>query len=336
MNTTFRRFAKNLCVTVAVPAIAYALIMLLCRAAGVESFGVGSDWHNILLNTTYTGMIALAMSYNLTSGRFDFSIGSVMVLTIIISGTLALEYDLGPAMMLLIAVAAGAALGAVSGLVYVSLRLPPMIVSLGIAMIYEALGFLMNNGGGVKMMGKFNLLVFAREPNNLILMGAVLIALVYLLNYTKFGYNTRSLASGQKNAVDVGINEKRNAVGCYVLAGVLMAFAGLIYISQYGTLSPSTGLDSSSYFMGAFLPMFIGGSMARFSDRNIGVVIGAFIQACITSAFAKLGLSSSVQTVLNGVIVLLFLVYSTNQYKIAAHRRHMEKKRRAQEAQAAG
>jgi ribose transport system permease protein len=333
-NANLKRFGINACVTVAVPAIVYAVILLVCRAAGADTFGVGSDWRNILLNTTYTGMIALAMSYNLTSGRFDFSIGSVLILSAICGGTWAMRYNLGPWGMFAASVAVGAALGLVSGLAYVLLRLPPMIISLGIAMVYEALGFLMNGGGGVKMMGRFDLLIFAKEPNNLIFMGLVLLGLIYLLNFTGFGYNTVSLTNGQKNAVDVGINENRNAVACYVLAGVLMAMAGLIYISQYGTLTPSTGLGSASYFMGAFLPMFIGGSMARFSDRNIGIVIGAFIQACITSMFAKLGFSSSVQTVLNGVIVLLFLVYSTNRYRIFEFRAQNEKRRRALASQA--
>lgn len=318
--------------TIAVPAIVYAIILLVCRAVGTPNalrFGIGSDWHNILLNTVYTGTIALAMSYNLTSGRFDFSVGSVLVLSAIVGGTIALRLHFGPFMMLVSMVAVGALLGLISGLVYVLLRLPPMIVSLGLAMIYEAFGFLVNKGAGLRMMGRSDLLIYAKEPNNLILIACILAVLVFLLNYTKFGYNTRALGSGQKNAVDVGINENRNAVTCYVIAGVLLALAGAVYVSQYGAISPEMGLSSSSYFMGAFLPIFIGGALARFSDRNIGIIIGAFIQACLTSAFAKLGFSSSLQMVLNGVIVLLFLVYASNQYKIFEFRQHREKRQRA-------
>ena len=50
----------------------------------------------------------------------------------------------------------------------------------------------------------------------------VLLILSYILGYTKFGYNSKALKTGQKNAVDVGINEKLNAVLCYVIAGGLM------------------------------------------------------------------------------------------------------------------
>lgn len=331
MKNKAMKIGRNILITLGIPALVYGLMWLICRAFGAQGFGVGSDWNNILLNTTYTGLIALAVSYNLTSGRFDFSVGSVLILATIIAGTLAKEYGLGPIEMLGIALAVGAVLGFVSGLIYVLLGLPPMVVSLGVAMLYEAFGFMINKGGGVKLMGKTSLLVFARVPNNLILVGVILIFLIYLLNMTKFGYNTNSLRTGQKNAVDVGINEKRNAVACYMLAGVLMGAAGMIYISQYGTIAPSTGLSSSSYIMSAFLPMFIGDAMKRYSDRNIGVILGAFIQACITSCFSKLGLGNSVQLVLNGVIVLVFLVYTSNQHKIFQRIQHKQKLALAQQ-----
>lgn len=330
MSQKLLKIGRGALVTLGVPALVYALIWLVCLAFGAGGFGVGNDWNNILLNTSYTGLIALAVSYNLTSGRFDFSVGSVLILSTILAGSAATSYGLGPVGMLCVALAAGAVLGAISGLLYVLLRLPPMIVSLGVAMLFEAAAFLYKSGG-IKLMGKNDLLVYARWPNNFILLGVILLVLVYLLNFTKFGYNTNSLRSGQKNAVDVGINEKRNAVACYILAGVLMGAAGMIYLSQYGTIAPSTGLSSSSYIMSAFLPMFIGDAMKRYSDRNIGVIVGAFIQACITSGFSKLGLSNSVQQVLNGAIVLVFLVYASNQYKIFQLRQNREKKKRAEQ-----
>lgn len=329
MRKKVLRVGRNILITLGVPALVYGLMWLLCLAFGASGYGVRNDWRNILLNTTYTGLIALAVSYNLTSGRFDFSVGSVLILSTIVAGTLASKNSLGPIAMLAVSISLGAILGAVSGLAYVLLRLPPMIVSLGVAMLYEAIGFMLNKSGGIKLIGRNDLLIFARSPNNLILVGLVLVILIYLLNFTKFGYNTNSLRSGQKNAVDVGINEKRNAVACYALAGVLMGAAGMIYLSQYGQIAPSTGLASSAYIMSAFLPMFIGDAMKKYSDRNIGVILGAFMQACITSGFSKLGLNNSVQQVLNGTIVLVFLIYTANQYKIFQFRQFNEKKQRA-------
>lgn len=326
MPNKIAKIAKNTAITLAAPVLVYALFFGLCAATGKGGFGVGSDFRVILQNMTYSGFIALAMSYNLTSGRFDFSVGSVLILSVILGCTWARDLGLGPVGMLVLVLAVGLVCGLISGLVYITLRLPPMVTSLGVAMVFEAIAFQLNDSSGIRLMGNFNMLIWAQAPYNLILLGGVLAVLIYLLNFTRFGYNCRSLQTGQKNAVEIGINEKRNAVACYVLAGGLMACAGVVYISQYGYLAPQTGLSSSSFLLGAFLPMFIGNALAKYSDRNIGVIMGAFVQACISSGLVRLGVSSSVKAVIDGVVVLLFLVYISNSYKIGLHRMHKEKK----------
>lgn len=326
MQAKLWRLAKNTLITLAAPAAVYLFFLALTRLTGKTGFGVGPDLRVILQNTVYSGFIALAVSYNLTSGRFDFSVGSVLILSVILGGTLAVRAGLGPVGMVLVMAVVGMACGLVSGLLYVLVKLPPMITSLGLAMVFESLGFMLNKSKGIRLIGRFDLLVFAQFPNNLLLLGAALLILIYLLNFTQFGYNTNSLRTGQKNAVDVGVNEKKNAVLCYIIAGGLMACAGAVYLSQYGYLAPQTGLASISFIMGAFLPMFIGGSLAKYSDRNIGVIMGAFIQACISSGLVKLGVSSSVKTIIDGAIVLLFLVYVSNSHKLLTRKLQARKK----------
>lgn len=341
MNSRLQKTVKNALYTLAMPAAVYLLFVVLTAAAGKTGFGVGADWGVIWRNTIYSGLIALALSYNLTSGRFDFSVGSILILSIILGATAAVQWGLGPLPMLLLCTAIGAGLGAISGLAYVLLRLPPIVVSIGVAMVYEGVAFLLNNGSGVRVLGDPGLLIFASQPYITLLAAAILAILVVLLNFTKFGYDTNSLRSGQAIAVSIGVDEKKNAVICYLIAGALMAVAGVITLSILGSVTPRLGLSSSSYMMNAFLPLFIGTFLARYSERNIGILVGAFTQACIISGFAILELSSSLQSVLNGVIVLLFLVATANSYKLVEMRMLKEKRQRAQQraqlaAQSAG
>ncbi|MBO5976599.1 MAG: hypothetical protein J6P94_05440, partial [Oscillospiraceae bacterium] len=273
--------------------------------------------------------IALALSYNLTSGRFDFSVGSVLLLSVIGGGNLAKELGMGPVMMLVTCIAIGMACGVVSGIVYITLKLPPMVSSLGVAMVFEAIGFTINKGKGVRLMTEFDLLIWSEPIYSILLTAVILAILIYLLNFTKFGYNCRSLQTGQKNAVEVGVNEKSNSVVCYIIAGAMMACAGVLFLCKNGMVAPKAGLSSSSYMMSAFLPMFIGQALAKYSDRNIGTMIGAFCQACLTSGLVKLGCGSSLKTVLDGVVVLLFLVYTSNSYKFALRHAWKEKKEKA-------
>jgi ribose transport system permease protein len=330
MKSQLWKIGKNFLKTLWMPVVVYIFFAVLCAANGKTGFGVNSDLMIILRNTVYSGLIALALSYNLTSGRFDFSIGSILILSTIIGANLAISWGLGPVSLLVLCMVVGSILGAISGLVYIMLRLPPIVVSVGVAMIYEAIGFLLNDGKGIRIINKPDLLIFAQQPYISILAIVVLIILVILLNFTKFGFNTNSLRGGQAIAVNIGINEKVNTVICYLLAGALMAAAGVISLSILGSCAPKLGLGSSSYMMNAFLPMFIGGFLARYSDRNIGVMVGSFVQACIISGFAILGLSTSLQSVLNSLIVLSFLVFTSNSYKIVEFQMMKEKRLKAE------
>lgn len=337
-----KRFSKNALITIAVPAVVYLLFFVLTRVFGGENgagYGVGADLKTILYNTIYSGFIALAMSYNLTSGRFDFSVGSTLLLAVIAGGNFfqnvvadLIPAGIAPYVLLLCIVAVGMLCGLVSGLVYIILKLPPMVSSLGVAMVFEAIGFSINKGRGARFLGEFAFLIWSKPLYSILLMAVVLIILIYLLNFTKFGYNCRSLQNGQKNAVDVGVNEHINSLLCYIIAGAMMACAGVVLLSKSGMVAPDTGLSSSSYMMSAFLPMFIGQALAPYSDRNTGTVIGAFCQACLTSGLVYLGCGSSLKTVLDGLVVLLFLVYVSNRYKVTLRKMWKEKKTRALQA----
>ena len=264
----------------------------------------------------YNSFITWAFASNLGNGRFDYSIGSVMLLSTIIGAQLAVKLGMGAAGMLLMFILTGAVLGLISGIVYIALKVPPMVSSIGLTMIYEAFTYTLTGGDGIIMIGRNDLLVFA-TPGITYLMCAIGLAVVlFLSRFTLFGYNFRALGSGQAVSVSTGINEKRNAVLCYILAGILMAVAGIINFSVLGTCQPKTGLSSSSYMMSAFLPLFIGIALSRYVDNYVGIVIGALTQALITSGFTRLGMNSTLQSVLNSIIVLTILFYNANSYRI--------------------
>ncbi len=317
--------------TLMLPVIAYVFFLLLSLITGKGLFLLGVS---TIYNSVYVGLIALAMSMNLTSGRFDFATGATLVLAAIVGGNISLQIGAGPLGFLIITIVCGAVIGLVSGLVYILLGLPPMVVSLGLAMLYEAVGGLVFGGIGITLSGK-SMLVYAKSPWNIILIVVVLAILILLWDFSKFGYDRSSLASGQKISTDVGVNEKKNAVICYILAGALLGCAACVFLSKWGTLDPETKLASSSYFMNAFLPMFIGGAIGKYSSHPFGVFIGAVTQSIITAGLVALGVSNSIITVINGVIVMLFLIYTSNSYKLVESRMFKEKLEKAKAAKAA-
>ncbi len=312
------KIAKNVGLTIMLPAIAYLFFFILCNATGNPNFGVGGDLGVIIYGAVYATLIAEAMSINLQTGRFDFAMGATFVLAVITGGLVVQALNLGPVLMILVIMVMGILIGIISGIVYVTLSLPPMVVSIGLAMIYEAVGYMISDKGiDLNIYSESNnVLIFAQFPYNLIVMAIVLVGLVIFYDYMKVGYNRKALQGGQKIAVDVGINEKRNAIWCYAIAGALLALAAVVYLSKFGKIPPSTGLGSAKYFMSAFLPMFIGALLAKYSSLPIAIFMGGIVQACLDSGMAQLNVSTSLTTVINGLIVCAFLVYSSNIYKI--------------------
>ena len=322
-----KQLGKKIFAIAILPAATYLFFAILCGILGVPGFSSMSNLQVVFRTMVYNSFITWAFSLNLSNGRFDFSLGAVMVLSTMIAAQLADRLGMGAVGMLAMFVLSGMFLGTISGFLYVLLQVPPMVSSIGICMIYEAFTSIVTDGNGIIMIGRNDLLIFASGVPLYALCAAGLVVIVVLSRCTAFGHHHRALGGGQSVCVSVGINEKKNAILCYILAGGLMACAGAINFSILGTSQVKTGLDSSVYIMSAFLPMFIGGALSRYTDRNFGVLIGALTQALITSGFTKLGVSSTLQDVLNAVIVLGFLFVETNSYRVMERKLFAQKRK---------
>ena len=122
--------------------------------------------------------------------------------------------------------------------------------------------------------------------------------------------------SGQKVAVNTGVKEKKNAVGCYAVSGVLMGIVGFISATNTGNIQMSLNFGSISIMFTAFLPMFIGGFIGRFTNEKLGYLLGAVTTAFISLMYARLNVDSSIQQIITALILVGFLIYLNNENKI--------------------
>lgn len=307
---------KNTGMTLVIPVGSLLLFLVVCSIQGIGLFETQGHVLTFVRSAVIISFTAWALSLNLNSGRFDFSIGSISLLSSMIGAKIAVELNLPPFAMFTVIVLFGGLLGLVSGLVYVTLKLPPLITSLGMTLIYEALTFVVTNGEGVLISTNQSLIQLS-SLENLIWMGCIGLALVYFVcNFTNFGYNMKALQFGQKIAVQTGIKEKRNALACYLLAGLLMGVVGSINITTRGSASVALNFSSISLMFVAFLPLFVGGFIGRFSEEKFGIFLGALTSAMITLGFVRLEVSTQMQSLINAIILLVFLMYLNNDNKV--------------------
>ena len=274
------------------------------------------NWLTFARAVANVSLVTFALSINLNSGRFDFSVGSIALLSSVFSATLAVNHELSPVVMLALSLLFGMLLGLASGLVYVTVKLPPMIVSLAVALFYEGMAYHFTKGHGVSFINNRELLDFASIPNYLIIIAVALIFMIIVFDHTTFGYEYKALQSGQKVSVNIGINEKKNAVICYAIAGLLMGAQGFVSSTTTGSIQMALNFGSIGPMFMAFLPMFIGGYIGRFSNDKLGYLLGAVSTSLISLLYVRLDVNSSVQQVVSALLLVGFLIFLNNENRI--------------------
>ncbi|MBQ9909987.1 MAG: sugar ABC transporter permease [Lachnospiraceae bacterium] len=307
---------KKIIGTLILPLITLLAVWGICSARGIALFETQLNTMTFVRAIANVCLVTFALAINLNSGRFDFSVGSVALLSSVVSARLALSLDLGPLPMLLLSVVFGALFGLLSGAVYVTVKLPPIIVSLAVALFYEGLAFTLTGGHGVSFANSAKLLSFSTIPNFLIIIAVTLVLMIVVFDHTKFGYEYKALLSGQKVTVNTGVKEVPNALICYTVAGALMGAQGFISATTNGTIQMSLNFGSISPMFMAFLPMFIGGFIGRFSNDKLGYLLGAVCSALISLLYVRLNVSSSMQQITSALLLVGFLIYLNNEGKL--------------------
>jgi ribose transport system permease protein len=269
--------------------------------------------------------IALAMTCNMKNGRWDFSIGMMTVMSAIIGGAIGQALNIGPIGLLIGCVFVAVAASAINGLLYIFMKVPTLVISIGAMLVYESVILVFNKGGGAKI-SDFSMLLFGRSPYVFILGIAAGIVFYVLYTHTVFGYNVRSLASNQALAASTGINEKRNVLGCYLLCGLMVGVAGTINLSLNGSVLADVKFNGAmSMMFEAFPPVFIGFYLSQYTNLTVGVFIGAFSMKLLTAGMLALGIPAALQNVGIGLFLLIFIAFTTNQEKLREMRHIRER-----------
>ena len=313
---------KKIFGTLAIPLIVLVILEGICLINGRQMISGVTGFKNFVIYTAIVMITTIALSINLNSGRFDFSLGSMALLSSALSAKITyaiLGGGAGSAItMLLLNLVIGAVLGLLSGVIYVTLKLPPIIVSLGVTLIFE--GVLYTITEGKYIMTEVQNSSMAHFSGSwvypLIIIAAVLAFIILLFDHTKFGYNYNALKNGQKVAVNTGIKEIPNALVCYAVCGGLMGIVGFLNTLRSSNINGGQlNFASIGIMFTAFLPMFIGGYIAKYSNEKLGYLLAALCMSMLNSTFAAFSneISASMQSIINAVLLVVFLIYLNNQ-----------------------
>lgn len=318
---------KNAAGALAIPVITAVFLQGICMANGRSMISNMVSFNNFVVYTAIIMITTIALSINLNSGRFDFSLGSMSILSSVLAAKISYSILGGASgsapLMLVLTILFGMLFGLISGLLYIALRIPPIITSLGVTLIYEGVVFTLTEGRYVmkevqntSMTGFTSHWIYA-----VLLIVAVLVVCIVLFDYTTFGYDYNALKNGQKVAVNTGIREVANAIACYVICGGLMGIVGFLNAARNATINGGQlNFGSISIMFTAFLPMFIGSYIGRYTNEKIGFLFAGLCMSMLNSTFAVFAneVNSSMQAIINALLLVLFLIYLSNEERITA------------------
>jgi ribose transport system permease protein len=290
--------------------VALGLLCLVGVVTAGDRFADLANLMTILRLAAVVGVVSIGMTFVITGGGIDLSVGAIVALSSVWCTTLATQTmatDVHWTVMIFAAVAVGAGCGLVNGLLVSYGGVVPFIATL--AMLASARGLaeiISDRRTQIVTVPDF------REALSGDLLGVPLLVWIFalvavlgwvLLNRTTFGRRTLAVGGNPEAARLAGIDVKRHTVLLYVLVGVCCGIAAIMLVSRTTTGSSTHG---TLYELDAIAAVVIGGTLLSGGRGTIvSTVFGVLIFTTLTNVFTLNNLSISAQSVVKGLIIVV-------------------------------
>jgi ribose transport system permease protein len=298
-----------------------ALIVLIIAGALINpDFLTASNLLNVVTRSAFIAIIAVGATFVIAGGGLDLSVGSMAALT---AGVMILTLnnlgggDVGTlALGMLAAIALSAACGLANGLIVTFGRIEPFIVTLGTMGIYRSLVIWLAAGGTITMRNfelrelyrpvYFDSILGVPIPIIAFMLVAAIGALI--LYRTSFGRHVVALGSNEDVARYSGVPIWRVRTLTYIIQGICVGIAVLVYVPRLGSATPTTGL---LWELQAITAVVIGGTALKGGIGRIwGTVVGAVILELVANIMVLSNFVSEflVGAVQGAIIIIAMLV----------------------------
>ena len=302
--------------------IAAAILALVAVAVAINVAAHGAFLRpgnivQVLRQITYNCILGVGETFVIITAGIDLSIGSLVSLTGVIMALFANAVGLhGFALVaatLLLGLAVGAGAGFINAVPVVKLNLPPFITTLAMMQVALGLSYIASSGRPVPLNSTdfqglgFGSFLHTGIPNPVVWMIAVLFISSVLLTRTRFGRYVFALGGNEEAARLAGIKVGQVKTLVYVIGGMCAAIVGFLYLALFSSGSPQTGTGNE--MLNAIAAVVVGGtSLMGGRGSIIGTFFGALLIGLLDNAMNLLGISSYLQLVVLGAVILLAVV----------------------------
>lgn len=302
------------------------LIVLMAVFAILEPRFLSSiNLFNVMRQVSITGLLAIGMTFVILTAGIDLSIGSLLAFAGLVGAAVAKggmqdRFTVGEGgvgfgwpLAALAAIAIGLAGGYIQGLAITRLKVPPFVVTLGGMSVFRGAALLFAGGGPISGFdraftwwgqGKLGPVPI---PVIIFLVAAVIAHIV--LRYTRYGRQVYAVGGNPEAARLSGLNVGRVICSVYVIMGF---FAGLGAFVLSARLNSAEAVAGTGYELTVIASVVIGGTSLFGGIGSIfGTVIGSFLIGVLLNGLVMMNVSSYIQQIIIGVIVVLAVAFDT-------------------------
>ncbi len=301
MNTT-RRITLPLLKNV--PLILFVVIFALFSLLDPRFFTV-SNFSNILLSSSFIGIVAVGMTFVLLTGGIDLSVGATMYIT---AGILALLLELGWPLWAVIPIGllAGTLWGCLNAFLIAKVKIIPFMATLGTLTVGRGVGLLITQSRNISVPPEMRF--GAQNALIPITVFALVVLVAYIvLNYTATGRQIYAMGNDAEAAKKAGLNTTRLTASVYIISGFCAALGAVIALSQQGMVSASFG---EGIEFRAIAAAVLGGASLFGGVGNVfpGTVVGVLLIQMIANGMIYLQVDLYLQDMV-AALVILFAVF---------------------------
>ncbi len=299
------------------PVLVTGLLFVLMFIVGglrYRGFFTGQVLLNLLIDNAYLIVLAVGMTFVILTGGIDLSVGAVVALSTMIAASL-LQAGWAPGAVIPLILVATSVLGLAVGLMIHVFGGQPFIASLAAMFLARGLCYIISNTSITIDNDFFVAMASTRIPlggrlsitPSVIIAIIVVIAAVWVLQYTRFGRTTYAIGGGEQSGMLMGLPVARTKVLVYVISGFCSGLAGVLFafytLSGYSLTAIGTELD-------AIASVVIGGTLlAGGYGFVLGSVLGVLVLGLIQTIISFEGTLSSWWTkIFIGTLLLVFII----------------------------
>ena len=290
----------------ALPVCVFLIIVVLTKGR----FGTSTSILSLLRTTVLPILIGMSMSFGMSMGMWNFSTGAVIYESEIFGAQVANHFEMGIPGVCLFTILFAVLMNVFTGFLYNKLRVPCLVLSLGMVMVYEALPALLTveRGGAIKLTDGY----LAASPWCYLILIIAYAIFYYINNYTTLGADMRAIGANIVISNNAGLNIDRVKFVSFLISGVFMGVAAILYLSTNITVKAVFGFQSVSVIFDGMMGIFVAGVLTKYIHYDFAFLIGIFTIRMLGSGLVAMGLPSEIRSVMTGVFLFIVLTYSAN------------------------